>query len=243
MRSLLRVVLAALIASSAVLAEYVDPSVLDACPGYNATHVSTHGSTLTATLVLAGQPCNVFGNDTKTLHLEVDYETGASSSAVIFQLKTLLKYSQSRVSMSRLRIPVTLATRSPTRFFPDPNPPRSLRTKQLSTSATPPPPSPSTSLAPLRRKSSSPPPLILSFGSPNTSASRPTSRRLLTSTALESPPTRSAWTLSTPPVPYGAETPTASLRERIFTETIRSISSIARPGRMGFSCSARTEWM
>ena len=57
-------------------AEYVDPAVLDACPGYNATDVRVLGSTLTAKLVLAGTPCNVFGNDTKTLDLVVTYETG-----------------------------------------------------------------------------------------------------------------------------------------------------------------------
>ncbi|KDQ59876.1 glycoside hydrolase family 31 protein [Jaapia argillacea MUCL 33604] len=59
----------------AVQAEWVDPTVLDACPGYNATNVQTTGSTLTADLVLAGAPCNVFGNDTRQLSLEVVYET------------------------------------------------------------------------------------------------------------------------------------------------------------------------
>ncbi|KAI9452984.1 galactose mutarotase-like domain-containing protein, partial [Lactarius psammicola] len=56
-------------------AEYVDPAVLDACPGYKATDVKVLGPTLTAKLVLAGAPCNVFGNDTKTLDLAVTYET------------------------------------------------------------------------------------------------------------------------------------------------------------------------
>lgn len=57
-------------------AEYVDPAVLDACPGYEATDVKVSGSTLTAKLVLAGSPCNVFGADIKTLDLAVTYETG-----------------------------------------------------------------------------------------------------------------------------------------------------------------------
>ena len=61
----------------AARAEYVDPAVLDACPGYKATDMKVSGPTLTAKLVLAGTPCNVFGNDTKTLALEVTYETGA----------------------------------------------------------------------------------------------------------------------------------------------------------------------
>ncbi|KAF8267580.1 alpha-glucosidase [Lactarius quietus] len=58
-----------------VKAEYVDPAVLDACPGYDATDVNVSGPTLTAKLVLAGAPCNVFGNDTKTLDLVVTCET------------------------------------------------------------------------------------------------------------------------------------------------------------------------
>jgi alpha-glucosidase len=58
-------------------AEYVDPAVLDACPGYEATEVKVSGPMLTAKLVLAGAPCNVFGDDTKTLDLAVTYETGA----------------------------------------------------------------------------------------------------------------------------------------------------------------------
>jgi alpha-glucosidase len=76
MRHFLDIVVLTGLAFRFVWAEYVDPAVLDACPGYKATKVSTEGNTLTANLVLAGQPCNVFGNDTKTLKLEVDYETG-----------------------------------------------------------------------------------------------------------------------------------------------------------------------
>ncbi|KAF8496804.1 alpha-glucosidase [Russula emetica] len=53
----------------------VDPAVLDACPGYNATNVEVDGPRLSALLVLAGKPCNVFGNDIKVLDLAVVYET------------------------------------------------------------------------------------------------------------------------------------------------------------------------
>ncbi|KAI0303290.1 alpha-glucosidase [Multifurca ochricompacta] len=56
-------------------ATQVDPAILDACPGYNATNVKVTGPTLTAKLVLAGTPCNVFGNDTKALNLVATYET------------------------------------------------------------------------------------------------------------------------------------------------------------------------
>jgi len=57
-------------------AEFVDPKVLDSCPGYDATNVKSAGPSLTADLVLAGEACNVFGNDTRQLQLEVTYETG-----------------------------------------------------------------------------------------------------------------------------------------------------------------------
>jgi alpha-glucosidase len=60
-------------------AEEVDPALLDACPGYNATDVKVDGPTLTAKLVLAGAPCNVFGNDIKVLDLTVVYETGTTA--------------------------------------------------------------------------------------------------------------------------------------------------------------------
>lgn len=59
-------------------AEEVNPAVLDACPGYNATDVNVDGPTLTAKLVLAHAPCNIFGKDIKVLDLLVVYETGAS---------------------------------------------------------------------------------------------------------------------------------------------------------------------
>ncbi|KAF5359365.1 hypothetical protein D9756_003598 [Leucocoprinus leucothites] len=53
----------------------VDPAVLDACPGYQATNVKTDGGKLTADLTLAGQACNVFGQDLQALSLSVVYET------------------------------------------------------------------------------------------------------------------------------------------------------------------------
>ncbi|KAI0274382.1 alpha-glucosidase [Russula aff. rugulosa BPL654] len=53
----------------------VDPALLDACPGYNATNVKADGPRLSANLILAGKPCNVFGNDIKVLDLVVVYET------------------------------------------------------------------------------------------------------------------------------------------------------------------------
>jgi alpha-glucosidase len=55
----------------------VDATVLDACPGYTASHVTSKGASLSADLTLAGTACNVFGEDVKTLKLQVDYETGS----------------------------------------------------------------------------------------------------------------------------------------------------------------------
>ncbi|EIW82144.1 glycoside hydrolase family 31 protein [Coniophora puteana RWD-64-598 SS2] len=64
-----------LAAASTVRAEWVDPAVLDKCPGYNAENVNAQASQLTADLVLAGNACNVFGKDAEKLKLEVTYET------------------------------------------------------------------------------------------------------------------------------------------------------------------------
>ncbi|TRM57021.1 hypothetical protein BD626DRAFT_361957, partial [Schizophyllum amplum] len=55
-------------------AMYVDPALLDACAGYDASNVYTDGTKLTATLNLAGD-CAVFGDDVSELALEVTYET------------------------------------------------------------------------------------------------------------------------------------------------------------------------
>lgn len=54
---------------------YVDPEVLDACPGYEVTNIGVSRSGLKADLILAGTPCNVFGDDISQLRLDVTYET------------------------------------------------------------------------------------------------------------------------------------------------------------------------
>jgi len=53
----------------------VDPTKLDACPGYRATNVKTDSGKLTADLTLAGSACNIYGEDLKRLSLSVVYET------------------------------------------------------------------------------------------------------------------------------------------------------------------------
>ena len=97
-------------ATDLAYAEEVDPAMLDACPGYNATSVKFDGNTLTAKLVLAGAPCNVFGNDIKALDLTVVYETGrplSQGGGIAFLTNTLptpfrtSTLPQIRASMSR----------------------------------------------------------------------------------------------------------------------------------------------
>jgi hypothetical protein len=75
-RSLRVLVVVALLGACYVDAKYVDPAILDACPGYTAANVKVQRDGLTADLVLAGKSCNVFGNDIEKLMLSVVYETG-----------------------------------------------------------------------------------------------------------------------------------------------------------------------
>jgi len=77
-----------------VFAIQVDPSVLDACPGYSATNINTRHDGLTADLVLLPNPCNVFGNDIPKLSLNVVYETGVSHPLVLEVHNSTTKFSQ-----------------------------------------------------------------------------------------------------------------------------------------------------
>jgi alpha-glucosidase len=80
-KSLIQRGLCFLLATTAVRSAVVDPTVLEACPGYDAVNVTSSGSSLTAELSLRGQACNVFGTDVHTLKLQVDYETGMIGSS------------------------------------------------------------------------------------------------------------------------------------------------------------------
>lgn len=66
-------------ASGAILIpNVVDPQAVDAqsvCPGYVASNVVRNALGLTATLKLAGNACNVYGNDIRTLNLSVQYQS------------------------------------------------------------------------------------------------------------------------------------------------------------------------
>ena len=75
-RTLLATFLTFYSVANAQFGTFVPPSVLDACPGYDAKNVKASGSSLTAELVLAGKAYDVFGTDVETLALQVEYETG-----------------------------------------------------------------------------------------------------------------------------------------------------------------------
>lgn len=57
----------------------------DSCPGYKASNVDESDGRLTADLTLAGDACNVYGDDLQHLTLEVSYETSKRP----FAIKTL----------------------------------------------------------------------------------------------------------------------------------------------------------
>lgn len=46
------------------------------CPGYRASNIEETGSGLTADLTLAGDACNIYGEDIENLKLIVEYQTG-----------------------------------------------------------------------------------------------------------------------------------------------------------------------
>ena len=63
-----------------------DPEAVNAqsvCPGYTASNVQRTQSGLTASLSLAGTPCNVYGNDVDQLTLTVQYQSGDRLSVKI----------------------------------------------------------------------------------------------------------------------------------------------------------------
>lgn len=80
MKVALSLVLAAAAAVSATTSiEYRTTSngdPLASCPGYKASNVKVGKSGLTADLSLAGKACNAYGDDLKSLTLEVEYQSG-----------------------------------------------------------------------------------------------------------------------------------------------------------------------
>lgn len=55
----------------------------ESCPGYAVSNVETTATGMTASLTLAGQACNVYGNDVHDLRLMVNYDAGISPSFLL----------------------------------------------------------------------------------------------------------------------------------------------------------------
>ena len=71
---------------ASLLPNVQDPKAVDAqsvCPGYLATDAVRTASGLTATLILAGDPCNVYGTDIRTLNLTVEYQSADRLAVII----------------------------------------------------------------------------------------------------------------------------------------------------------------
>jgi alpha-glucosidase len=51
------------------------PNAQDECPGYKASNVKETSNSITADLAIAGQGCNVYGNDITDLSLTVEYQS------------------------------------------------------------------------------------------------------------------------------------------------------------------------
>ena len=102
------------VAVDAARAVEVDPAVLDGCPGYDATSIEVDGPRLSAKLVLAGTPCNVFGNDIKVLDLDVVYET--STSVVHGSTKDVTSDVFSPAHRAETRIHLKITDASNTRY-------------------------------------------------------------------------------------------------------------------------------
>ncbi|EEQ27204.1 putative alpha-glucosidase [Microsporum canis] len=70
-------VLAAVIATTALSAS------LEKCPGYKVSNIRDNGHTLEADLRLAGEACNVYGEDLRQLKLRVEYQTTSRLHVII----------------------------------------------------------------------------------------------------------------------------------------------------------------
>ena len=65
-------------AGATLIPNVQDPQAVDAqavCPGYKASDVVRDDLGFTATLTLAGEACNIYGNDIETLNLTVQYQS------------------------------------------------------------------------------------------------------------------------------------------------------------------------
>ncbi|KAK9768971.1 putative alpha-glucosidase [Seiridium cardinale] len=60
------------------------PDAQQLCPGYKASNVANHDAGFTADLMLAGTPCNVYGNDIENLVLDVQYQNATRLNVRIY---------------------------------------------------------------------------------------------------------------------------------------------------------------
>jgi alpha-glucosidase len=58
-------------------ASYAASAAVDSCPGYAASNVVKTTNSLTASLSLAGDACNAYGDDIANLTLLVEFQSGA----------------------------------------------------------------------------------------------------------------------------------------------------------------------
>ncbi|THZ53111.1 putative alpha-glucosidase AgdA [Aureobasidium pullulans] len=75
------------------------PNAQNVCPGYKASNVQQSSSGLQADLILAGTPCNVYGNDIQSLVLSVQYQS-KSRLAVSIVPKYLAPHNESLYLLS-----------------------------------------------------------------------------------------------------------------------------------------------
>jgi hypothetical protein len=140
---------------------------LASCPGYKASNVKTTGSSLTADLSLAGAACNVYGDDLKSLTLEVVYETGKLS--LFAELGQLAKETQMTESTLRFKTKRIAFTKfPPVSYLGHLHQMESIPKMQTYNSTTSPRPSPSQSREPRLEKSYSILLLQVSFSRPST---------------------------------------------------------------------------
>lgn len=94
--------------AASVTPNVVNPSAPDAqesCPGYTASNVVEHDAGFTAELTLAGEPCNVYGNDIKDLILDVQYQNATRLNVRIYP-KYLVPANNSQYILPEFLSPV-----------------------------------------------------------------------------------------------------------------------------------------
>ncbi|KAK9426617.1 putative alpha-glucosidase [Seiridium unicorne] len=81
------------------------PNAQQLCPGYKASNAANHDAGFTADLVLAGTPCNVYGNDIENLVLDVEYQNATHLNVRIYP-KYLAPANNSQYILPDLLSPV-----------------------------------------------------------------------------------------------------------------------------------------